>query len=245
MGVRGKFLSLGSQGWPGADLFGDGSNMYTSNFSAGTLSSVEGGISYQGYMRSAGVFYEDNSVFAFRNDLPPNKSGFGKSITLSDTTNDPYLTISGIQATSVRTYSFWVYVDVHDDDDNSVLGINLRRQNNGNMFTYLWAPDQSSNTNDTFSVVSTDTWHHIVVTRRDDNNVYTYQNDTLLGSIAAGTRTRLLYEPTAASGAAGIRIMHFADADASNEVWVTGIRTFNRGVTAAEITTLYNEEPSY
>lgn len=229
-------------GSPPGDIFGDGSNIYTSNFSAGTLSSLEGGITHQGYGRSGGVYYEDNTVVVFRNDLPPNRSGFGKSITLSDTTDDPNLSLEGITQTSVRTYSFWVYVDVHDDDDNTVLGINLRRQNNGNMFTYIIEPDASAVSNDTFSIVSTDTWHHIVVTRRDDNNVYTYQNNTLLGSIAAGTKTRLVFD--GAGGSTETRLISFADANASNEVWVTGVRMFNRAITAGEITTLYNENPS-
>tara|TARA_R110000796_G_scaffold188794_1_gene305731 strand:- start:447 stop:1172 length:726 start_codon:yes stop_codon:yes gene_type:complete len=241
MGVRGKFLSLGSGSGPG-DIFGDGSNMFTSNFSAGTLSSVEGGATYQGYGRSGGVYYEDNSVVAFRNDLPPNRSGFGKSITLSDTTDDPSIALDGVTKTAIRTYSFWVYVDVHDDDDNLVLGINLKRQNNGTMFTYITTPDGSSTSNDSFSVVSTDTWHHITVTRRDDNNVYTYQNGTLLGSIAAGTRTRIVLDGP--GGGTDLRFMSFADADVSNEIWVTGARMFDRGITAAEVTTLYNENPN-
>lgn len=226
------------------DIFGDGSNLYTSNFSNSTLSSVESGITYNSYGRSGGVYFTDNTIAVFRDDLPTGRSGFGKSLTMTDTGNDPTITIEGVTPASVKTCSFWVYVDVHDDDDNTILCVNLRRQNNGSMWVYAYEPNRSSYINDTFTTVSTDVWHHIVVTKRSDNNIYTYLNNSLLGSISAGTKIPLPYGPIL-GGTTEFRLMHFADADVSNEIWMTGARIFNRGLSVSEINTLYNENPSY
>jgi hypothetical protein len=244
MGVRGKFLSLGAGSLPG-DIFGDGSNLFTSNFSNGTLSSIESGITYRSYGRSGGNYFIDNTIPVFRNDLPSGRSGFGKSLTITDTGDDPVITIDGVTPlSSVLTYSFWVYVAAHDDDDSVVLGVNLRRQNVGNMWVYIYEPNRSSYTNDSFSALPTGSWQHMVITKRSDNYVYTYKNNSLLGSINAGTKIPLPYGPILGS-ANEFRLMGFADADVSNEVWITGVRIFNRGLTASEITTLYNENPTY
>jgi hypothetical protein len=248
MGVRGKFLSLGSGSGGGADIFGDGSNLFTSNFSNSTLNSLESGITFRSY-RNNGAGGQVSSIPVFRNDLPSGRSGFGKSLTMSDTTDNPTITIDGINPASVLGVSAWVYVDVHDNDDNTIMtNINLRRQNYSQMWIYAFEADRSSHVKDIFSAVSTDAWHHFVVTKRSDNKMYTYLNNSLLGSISLGTK--LPVDPYNGSGNwAGtsneVRIMHFADADVSNEVWMTGCRFFNRSLTAAEVTTLYNENPTY
>ena len=245
MGVRGKLLSLGATGGGPGDIFGDGSNLFTSNFSNSTLSSIESGITYNSYGRSGGNYFVDNTIPVFRNDLPPGRSGFGKSLTMTDTGDDPTIAIDGITPSSVITCSFWVYVIVHDDDDNMVLNVNLKRQNQGNnMWVYIYEPNRSSYITDIFPSVSTGAWQHIVVTKRSDNYVYTYKNNSLLGSINAGTKIPLPYGPFLGS-ANEFRLMYFADADVSNEIWITGARIFNRAVTAAEVTTLYNENPTY
>ncbi len=248
MGVRGKFLSLGA-GAPAGDIFGDGSNLYTSNFSNSTLNSVESGITYRSY-RNNGAGGQVSSIPVFRNDTPTGRSGFGKSLTMADNTDNPTITIDGINPASILGVSVWVYVDPHDDDDNTVMtNINLKRQSQGNnMWIYAFEANRSSYVNDIFPMISTGTWHHIVVTKRTNNTMYTYQNNSLLGSIAVGTK--LPVDPYNGPGSwAGssneIRIMHFADADVSNEVWMTGCRFFNRALTAAEVTTLYNENPTY
>ena len=41
------------------------------------------------------------------------------------------------------------------------------------------------------------------------------------------------------------RLYHLSDADARNTMFTTGVRMFDRPLTAAEVTTLYNEEPAY
>jgi hypothetical protein len=229
-----------------ADIFQDGSNLFTSNFSNSTLSSLESGITYRSYGRNSnGTFFIDNTVPVFRNDLPSGRSGFGKSLTMTDTGDDPQIAIDGITPlSSVLTFSFWVYVAAHDDDDSVVLGVNLRRQNNGYMWVYIYEPNRSSYTYDSFSTLPTGSWQHMVVTKRSDNYVYTYKNNSLLGSINAGTKIPLPGGPFLGS-ANEFRLLGFSDADVSNEVWITGVRIFNRGLTASEITTLYNENPTY
>jgi len=228
-----------------ADIFQDGSNLFTSNFSNSTLSSLESGITYRSYGRSGGNYFIDNTIPVFRNDLPSGRSGFGKSLTLTDTGDDPTITIDGVTPlSSVLTFSFWVYVVAHDNDDNVVLGVNLKRQNNSYMWVYIYEPNRSSYTYDSFSTLPTGSWQHMVVTKRSDNYVYTYKNNSLLGSINAGTKIPLPAGPFLGS-ANEFRLMSFSDADVSNEVWITGVRIFNRGLTASEITTLYNENPTY
>jgi hypothetical protein len=243
-GFQWNMIKDESQFGPG-DIFQDGSNLFTSNFSNSTLSSIESGITYRSYGRSGGNYFIDNTIPVFRNDLPSGRSGFGKSLTITDTGDDPVITIDGVTPlSSVLTYSFWVYVAAHDDDDSVVLGVNLRRQNVGNMWVYIYEPNRSSYTNDSFGTLPTGSWQHMVVTKRSDNYVYTYKNNSLLGSINAGTKIPLPYGPILGSANEFI-LMGFADADVSNEVWITGVRIFNRGLTASEITTLYNENPTY
>ena len=243
-GFQWNMIKDESQPGPG-DIFQDGSNLFTSNFSNSTLSSLESGITYRSYGRSGGNYFIDNTIPVFRNDVPSGRSGFGKSLTLTDTGDDPTITIDGVTPlSSVLTFSFWVYVVVHDDDDNNVLGVNLKRQNNGNMWVYIYEPNRSSYTYDSFSTLPTGSWQHMVVTKRSDNYVYTYKNNSLLGSINAGTKIPLPAGPFLGS-ANEMRLMSFSDANASNEVWITGARIFNRGLTASEITTLYNENPTY
>ena len=227
------------------DIFQDGSNLFTSNFSNSTLSSLESGITYRSYGYSGGNYFIDNTIPVFRNDLPPGRSGFGKSLTMTDTGDNPTIAIDGITPlSSVLTCSFWVYVVAHDNDDNNVLCVNLKRQNNSTMWVYIYEPNRSSYSYDTFSTLPTGSWQHMVVTKRSNNYIYTYKNNSLLGSINAGTKIPLPYGPYLGS-ANEFRLMHFSDADVSNEVWITGVRIFNRGLTTSEIQTLYNENPTY
>lgn len=243
-GFKWNMIKDEAQPYPG-DIFQDGSNLFTSNFSNSTLSSLESGITYRSYGYSGGNYFIDNTVPVFRNDLPPGKSGFGKSLTMTDTGDNPTITIDGITPlSSVLTCSFWVYVVAHDDDDNNVLCVNLKRQSNSTMWVYMYEPNRSSYSYDTFSTLPTGSWQHMVVTKRSNNYIYTYKNNSLLGSINAGTKIPLPYGPYLGS-ANEFRLLHFSDADVSNEVWITGVRIFNRGLTTSEIQTLYNENPTY
>ena len=230
----------------GADIFGDGSNIFTLNIASGSLgdNSVEGGFTLRGY-ENRGT--RRDGVVVFSTNVPTGRTGWGRSMTLSDNQDDMSCAIDfpstyATPEADIKAYSFWVYVDVHDDDDNVVLGVNLRRQNNGNMFIYARNP----NTNDSFSKVSTDTWHHICVVD-EGTTMRTYLNATSLGTHSIGTGT--IYWEDAFFGDDGStrerRFMAISDANASNEIFITGARMFNRSLSQAEVTTLYNEDPSF
>lgn len=231
-------LFMASAPAPG-DIFGDGSNLFTLDIADGTLGSKEGGWTIRGY-ENRGV--RRDGVIVFSTNVP--YPGWGYSIALSDNQDDAEASIdfpSGITDADIKAYSCWIYVVQHDNDDNIVLGINLKRQNNGNMFVYAVNPA----TNDTFSALSTGTWHHMAVVD-EGTTMRTYLNGSSLGTHSIGTGQ--IYWDTQAFGTDGTaqerRLMTIADADASNEIFITGARFFNRALSASEVTTLYNENPS-
>ena len=225
-------LAGSAGGWPGADLFGDGSNMFTSNFSNSTPTVIEG--------NGASIYVSTTypgGVIGYSANVP--KAGFGKSITGAANINSQvfeYSMQSGDSDASVKTYSFWVYVTKIDDDDNHVFWTNIKRQNNSTMWVYSWSTAGATGPTDTFTPVSINTWHNIVVV--DEGTVMrTYLDNVSIGtiSISSNVLLRSTYP----------RLYQTSDADSRNTQFVTGYRMFNRAITASEVTTLYNEEPAY
>lgn len=221
---------LPAAGWPGADLFGDGSNMFTTNFSNSTANVIEG--------NGASIFVSPTygGTMGFNSNVP--NPGFGKSLTgTKNAVNQifDYSMQSGDSITSVKTYSFWVYVTKIDDDDNWVLSVNMKRQNYPDMWVYSWTSANATGTIDEFTPVSINTWHNIVVV--DEGTIMrTYLNNVSLGTISIGSNNLLRNTN---------RLYHLADADSRNTQFITGVRMFNRAVTASEVSALYNEIPSY
>jgi len=210
------------------DIFGDQSNMLTSNFSNSSLSTLEG---------NGSGFTVATGTVAYNSNVP--KAGFVKSLTMSQSVNGQridYSMQSGDSNADVKAYSVWVYTTQHDDDDNLVLNINLRRQNNGSMFVYAYETDRSSNTNDTFSTISTNTWTHMCVVD-EGSTMRTYKNGISIGTHSIDDK--MILDPDYP------RLYYLSDADARNEVFITGVRMFDRSLNQSEVTTLYNEDPSY
>jgi len=216
-----------------ADIFGDGSNMLTSNFSNSSLSTVEG---------NGSGFNVNVGTAAYSTNVP--KAGFVKSLTMSQSVNGQridYSMQSGDSNTSVKAYSFWVYTDRHDDDDNLVLTVNLKRQTGssepaGYMLIHAYETDRSANTYDQFDKIAEDTWVHMCVVD-EGSTMRTYKNGVSIGTHAIDNK--MILDPDYP------RLYFLSDADARNEVFVTGARMFNRFLNQSEVTTLYNEEPSY
>ena len=223
-----KPLEPGAPQWA-ADIFGDESNMLTSNFSNSSLSTVEG---------NGSGFTVATGTAAYSSSVP--KAGFVKSLTMSQNVDNQRIDYSmqtGDSNTSVKAYSFWVYTSQHDDDDNLVLNVNLKRQSQGNvMWVYAFETDRSSNTNDSFSLISTNTWTHMCVVD-EGSTMRTYKDGVSIGTHAIDNK--MILDPDYP------RLYALADADARNEVFVTGVRMFNRSLNQSEVTTLYNAEPSY
>ena len=222
----------GGSSWA-ADIFGDGSNMFTSNFSGSTLATVEG--------NGSGFSLQAGSV-AYNSNVP--NPGFGKSLTMSGNINGNslYYTLqTGDYNTSVKAYSFWVYVTEHDNDDNLVLNVNLKRQSGssdpaGYMLVYAYETDRSAYFYDQFDKVAVNTWVHMCVVD-EGSTMRTYKN-----GVSIGTRSidnKMILDPDYP------RAYYLSDSDARNEVFVTGYRFFNRSLSQSEVTTLYNEEPAY
>lgn len=216
-----------------ADAFGDGSNMLTSNFSNSSLATIEGNGS--GFTVSTGTA-------AYSSNVP--KPGFIKSLTMSQSINGQridYNMQTGDSNTGVKAYSFWVYTDRHDDDDNLVLQVNLKRQTGGAepagyMLVYAWETDRSAFYYDQFDKIAEDTWVHLCVVD-EGSTMRTYKNGVSIGTRAIDNK--MILDPDYP------RLYFLSDADARNETFITGVRMFNRSLSQSEVTTLYNEEPSY
>ena len=218
-------------GWS-ADLFGDGSNMFTSDFSNSTPTVIEG--------NGASIFVDPSfpgGVIGYNSNVP--NAGFEKSMVgTANIANQifGYSMQSGDSVTSVKTYSFWVYVTKIDDDDNWVLSTNMKRQNFPDMWQYSWSTAGAAGPIDTFTPVSINTWHNIVVV--DEGTVMrTYLDNVSIGTISISSNVLLR--------STFLRIYQLADADSRNTQFVTGIRMFDRAVTASEVDTIYNEVPEY
>lgn len=230
-----------------ADFFGDSSNIFTLDIATGTLgdNSLESGFTLRGYENRGN---RRDGVVVFSDSVPTGRTGWGRSMTLSDNQDDVSLTLDFPSTytnphNDVKAYCFWVYVDAHDNDDITIVSVNLRRQNVGTMYVYAFG---SSTINDSFSTVSTDTWHHICVVD-EGTTMRTYLNGSSLGTHSIGSNTLLRQEVLETLGDDGSSreraIFHIADSDASNEIFITGLRMFNRSLTASEVTMLYNENP--
>tara|TARA_R110000764_G_scaffold11157_3_gene33653 strand:+ start:676 stop:2499 length:1824 start_codon:yes stop_codon:yes gene_type:complete len=213
-----------------ADLFGDGSNMFTSNFSNSTPTVVEG--------NGASIF-ASSGVIGYSSNVP--NAGFGKSIMGTANIDNQifgYSMQSGDSVTSVKTISFWVYVTKIDDDDNFVLSTNMKRQNSPNqMWQYSWDPTSGAvGPIDTFTPVSTNSWHNIVAV--DEGTVMrTYLDNVSIGTI--NISSNILLRSTS------LNLYSLSDADSRNTQFVTGYRMFDRAVTVSEVNTIFNEVPAY
>ena len=220
--------------WPGADIFGDGSNMFTTNFSNSTPAVMEG--------NGASIFVnvQYGGTMGFDNNVP--KPGFVKSLVgTANLVNQmfDFSMQSGDSFSACKAYSFWVYHTRIDDDDNTLLSsVNMKRQSNSTMWVYAWdSSGTNEQTHDEFSPLSTNTWHHMVVVD-EGTTMRTYIDGADAGAHTIASSSMLLR-------AAYPRFYHLADADARNTLFITGTRMFDRSLTAAEVTTLYNEEPAY
>ena len=216
-----------------ADIFGDQSNMFTSNFSNSSLSTIEG---------NGSGFSVTTGTAAYNSNVP--KAGFVKSLTMSQSVNSQridYSMQSGDSNASVKTYSVWVYTSRHDDDDNLIFTVNLKRQTGssepaGYMLVHAYETDRSSSTYDQFNKIAVNTWVHMCVV--DEGSVMRFYNN---GS-SIGTHNidnKMILDPVYT------RAIFLSDADARNETFITGVRMFNRSLSQSEVTTLYNEEPAY
>ena len=223
----------GGGAWPGADIFGDGSNMFTTNFSNSTPSVIEG----NGASIFVNVTY--GGTMGFDNNVP--KPGFVKSLV--GTANQAnqlfdWSMQSGDSFSACKAYSFWVYNTRIDDDDNLIMSVNMKRQNYSNMWVYVWdSSGTNEQTHDEFSPLSTNTWHHMAVVD-EGTTMRTYIDGADAGTHTIASSSILLRT-------AYPRLYHLSDADARNTMFTTGVRMFDRPLTAAEVTTLYNEEPAY
>ena len=216
-----------------ADIFNDQSNMLTSNFSNSSLSTVEG---------NGSGFTVVTGTAAYNSNVP--KPGFVKSLTMSQSVNGQRIDYSmqtGDSNASVKAYSFWVYTTRHDDDDNLVLTVNLKRQTGssepaGYMLVHAYETDRSASFYDQFTKIAEDTWVHMCVVD-EGSTMRTYQNGVSLGTRAIDNK--MILDPVYP------RLYYLSDADARNEMFITGARMFNRSLSQSEVTTLYNEEPAY
>ena len=228
----GRRLFMTSVAGPG-DIFGDGSNLFTSNFSGSSLATIEG---------NGSGFSVNTGTVGYNSNVP--RSGFGKSLTMTQNVNNQillYALQTGTSSADVKAYSFWVYITQHDDDDNVVMRVNLSRQAGaaqpaGKMIVYAYDNPSPGYTYDYFNRISTSTWVHMCIVD-EGTTMRTYKDATSLGTHSIGSKQLLSPDSSYAYS--------LADADARNEMFVTGYRFFNRALTEEEVTTLYNENPVY
>lgn len=171
----------------------------------------------------------NNGVFGAGSSAPTWTTGkIGKALNFNGT-ND-YLDISDLTLTGQFTYSFWINSnDTGTRMWSSGTGSQKIGTVGGNFFVRL-----ISSSDNTVAFPSTNTWHHIVITRNSDNKVDLFVN--------GGQPTRLFSDATQ-SGDTYLQIIGRAN-DGSGQFYqgkIDNIKIFNTALTPAQIAWEYNQ----
>ena len=193
------------------DFFGDGSGVSLFRFE-GNLDDESG--THNGTYNSGavGIAYSTSVKKFGTQSLTFTKIG---STTYS---NNPV----SFTTDAMGAVSFWGYLGGNPGDDSTIFNLNWRREANGNMFIRTSSLHATAS-----STFGTGAWKHIVITK-SGNSAIIYVNGSQLTSFSgAGNLTNN-----------NISIAKNSDAP---DFFIDHVRLFNRGLTASEVTQLYNE----
>ena len=216
MGVRGKFLSLGAAEAGGLDFFGDGSGIAWYKLQ-GNLNDESGNYNATAPADNTPAEGYTTSIVRFgTQSFAPTGSG--------SVSNGGGFTTS--LPTTKRTESFWVYQTARHADDTLILSIDIERESANGVYLF----DAAGSVYTGIPNMSTGTWHHLVTSYNGSNQTKVYI-DGSLGS----TKTRNGGALTVTS------LASFSQGQDAPRTKLVNVRIFNREISAAEVTALYQE----
>lgn len=216
MSVNGKKLFVPAAAAGGVDFFGDGSGMAWYKLQ-GNLNDESG--NYNATAPADGTpaeGYTTGIVKFGTQSFAPTGSG--------STSNSGAFTTS--LPTTKRTESFWVYQTARHTDDVLVLSLDVERESYNGVYLF----DALGNVATGIPNMSTGTWHHLVTSYNGTNITRIYIDGSLGGTKGRGggtlTRTALA---------------SFSQGRDAPRTKLVNVRVFNREISAAEVTALYQE----
>lgn len=216
MSVNGKKLFIPAAAAGGVDFFGDGSGMAWYKLQ-GNLNDESGNYNATAPASPAPAEAYTTSIVKFgTQSFAPTGSG-STSNGGSFTTSIP---------TTKRTESFWVYQTARHNDDTLIFSLDIERES----FNGVYLFDNCGSIATGIPNMSTGVWHHLVTSYNGSNETKIYIDGSL-----GGTKARsgcFLSRTNLAAFSQGI------DAPRTKLV---NVRVFNRAVSAAEVTALYQE----
>jgi len=216
MSVNGKKLFVPAAAAGGVDFFGDGSGIAWYKFQ-GNLNDESG--NYNGTAPADGTPAEGYTTSIVRfgtQSFAPTGSG-STSSSGAFTTSLP---------TTKRTESFWVYQTTRHTDDTLILSLDIERESYNGVYLF----DALGNVATGIPNMSTGTWHHLVVSYNGSNQTKIYIDGSL-----GGTKTRNGGTLTVTS------LASFSQGQDAPRTKLVNLRVFNREISAAEVTALYQE----
>ena len=128
--------------------------------------------------------------------------------------------------TTKRTESFWVYQTARHNDDTLIFSLDIERESSNGV--YLFDVVGAANTG--IPNMSLGTWHHLVTSYNGSNQTKVYIDGALGGTL---TRTGGTLNRTA--------LATFSQGQDAPRTKLVNVRVFNREISAAEVTALYQE----
>jgi len=215
MSVNGKKLFVPAAAAGGVDFFGDGSGIAWYKFQ-GNLNDESGNYNATAPSSGPAEGYTTSIVRFGTQSFAPTGSG--------STSNGGAFTTS--LPTTKRTESFWVYQTTRHTDDTLILSLDIEREAYNGVYLF----DALGNVATGIPNMSTGTWHHLVVSYNGSNQTKIYIDNSL-----GGTKTR--------SGGTLTRtnVASFSQGQDAPRTKLVNLRVFNREISAAEVTALYQE----
>lgn len=216
MSVNGKKLFIPAAAAGGVDFFGDGSGMAWYKLQ-GNLNDESGNYNATAPASPAPAEAYTTSIVKFgTQSFAPTGSG-STSNGGSFTTSIP---------TTKRTESFWVYQTARHNDDTLIFSLDIERES----FNGVYLFDSCGSIATGIPNMSTGVWHHLVTSYNGSNETKIYIDGSLGGTVARSgcslNRTNLA---------------SFSQGQDAPRTKLVNVRVFNRAVSAAEVTALYQE----
>jgi hypothetical protein len=216
MSVNGKKLFVQPAADAGGlDFFGDGSGIAWYKLQ-GNLNDESGNYNATAPSTGPAEAYTTSIVKFGTQSFAPTGSG-STSNGGSFTTTIP---------TSKRTESFWVYQTARHNDDTIIFSLDIERESYNGVFLF----DSCGSLASGIPNMSTGTWHHLVTSYNGSNTNRIYIDGNLGGT---KTRNNCLLNRT--------NLITFSQGQDAPRTKLVNVRVFNREISAAEVTALYQE----
>ena len=178
---------------------------------------------------------------------------YGQAVSVGSSTTS-YVDIPTTTTPTTSSVSFWLKTSFGDaqwrviidggGSQSSGTGYAIFQSGNDNYLNVYFTDGQTGYSQNILGNIdiADGVWHHVVLSMASDNTFVTYLDGT---SHISGTRTRWTSGDTHSVSSVRFGNIIATTANANNQFYgeIDQIRTFNKALSASEVTTLYNENP--